>query len=415
MDSPKRYMKEKMYLCSMEKYAIILSILLTTYALQANAQSCSTAKEPLTATVVGELAPELGNTSALLYWNGGLWTCNDHGSLALHRLDTMTGETLQTVGCDTSFNDMEEVVQDSDYFYFGDFGNNHEQLRGDLRILRLRKSDLTQGFCRFDTIAFTYSGYDPGGEGAGRLPSTDYDCEAMVAVGDSLYLFTKQWTSQQTTCFALPKEPGTYTALPRFSIDIEGMVTGACHLVFPSPEGTKQVLALCGYNLFVQPFVFLVYGFNGNAVNEGLQIKLPLDNPMGTQTEAIASSDGLHYWLTNESFNHFGINQPAQLLRLDLSDYLSDYLHPDSTQSQGLSPVSIDDGGITVHPNPTDGVVTIDHASVEKVEVLDSTGRLLLQSDDSRTLDLQELDAGTYLLRITTRQGSVISRKVVRQ
>ena len=399
----------------MEKYAKILFILLTTYALQANAQSYSTVKERLRASVVGELAPELGNTSALLYWNGGLWTSNDHGSLALHRLDTLTGETLQTVGCDTSFSDMEEVAQDSDYFYFGDFGNNHEQLRNDLRILRLRKSNLTQGLCQFDTIAFTYSGYDPSGEGAGRLPSTDYDCEAMVAVGDSLYLFTKQWTSQQTTCFALPKEPGAYTALPRFSIDVEGMVTGACHFLTSTSDGTKQVLALCGYSLLLSPFVYLLYDFEGTDFNNGQQLSLPLNNPIGTQTEAIASADGLHYWLTNESFDHFGISQPAQLLSLDLSNYLFGYLHPDSTQTQGVAPVGLDDGGITVHPNPTDGVVTIDYATVEKVEVLDSTGRLLLQSDDSRTLDLRELGAGTYLLRITTRQGSVISRKVVKQ
>ena len=399
----------------MKKDALLLFILLTSYALQANAQSYSTAKEPLTATVVGELAPELGNSSALLYWEGSLWTSNDHGTLTLHRLDTLTGRTLQTVGCDTSFSDMEEVAQDSDYFYFGDFGNNHEQLRGDLRILRLRKSDLTHGFCRFDTIAFTYSGYDPNGEGADRLPSTDYDCEAMVAVGDSLYLFTKQWTSQQTTCFALPKEPGIYTALPHCSINVEGMATGACHMLFNSSEGTKQVLALCGYSLFVQPFVYLIYGFEGNAFNEGHHIRLPLDNPMGTQTEAITSVDGIHYWLTNESFNHFGLSQPAQLLSLDLSDYMTDYLRPDSTHTQGL-PFTIKDNGVTdVHPNPTDGTVTIDLPDIERVEVLDNSGRLLLQSGDSHTLDLQSLDAGTYMIRIVTQQGSVISRKVVKQ
>ena len=398
----------------MEKHATYLFILLTIFLLQTNAQPSASPKNPLSATVVGELAPELGNTSALLYWNDGLWTSNDHGNLTLHRLDTLTGETLQQVGCDTSFSDMEEVAQDSDYFFFGDFGNNHEQLRDDLRILRLRKSNLTQGFCRFDTIAFTYSGYDPGGEGAGRLPSTDYDCEAMVAVGDSLYLFTKQWTSQQTTCFALPKEPGVYTALPRFSIDVEGLVTGACHLLFSTPDGTKQVLALCGYSLFVSPFVYLLYNFAGSDFNNGQQLRLPLDNPIGTQTEAIASADGLHYWLTNEAFNHFGISLPAQLLSLNLTDYLTDYLRPDSTHTQGLHFAVEDNGATTVHPNPTDGIVTIDLPDIERVEVLDNSGRMLLQSDDNHILDLRGLDAGTYLIRIVTRQGKVTSRKVVK-
>ncbi len=392
----------------MEKHAAFIFILLVTCSLQTIAQ-------PLATTVVGELDSGLGNTSALFYWENRLWTSNDHGNLTLHCLDTLTAATLQQVGCDTSFNDMEEVAQDSVYFYFGDFGNNHERLRNDLRILRMRKSDLTRGLCRFDTIAFTYSGYDPAGAGARRLPTTDYDCEAMVAVGDSLFLFTKQWSSRHTTCFALPKEPGTYTALPRFTLDVDGLVTGACHTARITPEGTRQVLALCGYSLLLQPFVFVMYDFDGTAFDQGHHDRLALDRPIGTQTEAIVSADGLHYWLTNEAFSRFGISQPAQLLSIDLSTLLGDYLRPDSSHAAVPSLTGEMEEEPAVYPNPTDGTLTIDLPDAEKLEVLDSTGRLLLHSDASHTLDLRDLESGTYLLRITTRQGNVVSHKVVKQ
>lgn len=390
----------------MEKHTAFIFILLVTCSLQAIAQ-------PLATTVVGELDSGLGNTSALFYWEGRLWTSNDHGTLTLHCLDTLTGTTLQRVGCDTTFSDMEEVAQDSVYFYFGDFGNNHERLRNDLRILRLHKSDLTRGICQFDTIAFSYSGYDPAGAGARRLPTTDYDCEAMVAAGDSLFLFTKQWSSRRTTCFALPKEPGSYTALPRFTLNVDGLVTGACHTAHVTPEGTRQVLALCGYSLLLQPFVFLMYGFDGTAFDQGHRNRLTLNRPIGTQTEAIASADGLHYWLTNEAFSRFGISQPAQLLSIDLSPLLGDYLNPDSSNA-AMPAVTNGEEEPAVHPNPTDGTLNIDIPDVERVEVLDSSGRLLL-STASPTLDLRKLDAGTYLLRITTRQGNVVSRKVIKQ
>ena len=390
----------------MKKHAAFIFILLVTCSLQAIAQ-------PLATTVVGELDSGLGNTSALFYWENRLWTSNDHGNLTLHCLDTLTGTTLQRVGCDTTFSDMEEVAQDSVYFYFGDFGNNHERLRNDLRILRLRKSDLTRGICRFDTIAFSYSGYDPAGAGARRLPTTDYDCEAMVAAGDSLFLFTKQWSSRRTTCFALPKEPGSYTALPRFTLDVDGLVTGACHTARVTPEGTRQVLALCGYSLLLQPFVFLIYGFDGTAFDQGHRNRLTLNRPIGTQTEAIASADGLHYWLTNEAFSRFGISQPAQLLSIDLSPLLGDYLNPDSSNA-AVPAVTNGEEEPAVHPNPTDGTLNIDIPDVERVEVLDSSGRLLL-STASPMLNLRKLDAGTYLLRITTRQGNVVSRKVIKQ
>ena len=95
----------------MEKHTAFIFILLITCSLQAIAQHLAT-------TVVGELDSGLGNTSALFYWEGRLWTSNDHGTLTLHCLDTLTGTTLQRVGCDTTFSDMEEVAQDSVYFYF---------------------------------------------------------------------------------------------------------------------------------------------------------------------------------------------------------------------------------------------------------------------------------------------------------
>ena len=377
----------------MEKHTAFIFILLVTCSLQAIAQ-------PLATTVVGELDSGLGNTSALFYWEGRLWTSNDHGTLTLHCLDTLTGTTLQRVGCDTTFSDMEEVAQDS-------------RLRNDLRILRLHKSDLTRGICQFDTIAFSYSGYDPAGAGARRLPTTDYDCEAMVAAGDSLFLFTKQWSSRRTTCFALPKEPGSYTALPRFTLNVDGLVTGACHTAHVTPEGTRQVLALCGYSLLLQPFVFLMYGFDGTAFDQGHRNRLTLNRPIGTQTEAIASADGLHYWLTNEAFSRFGISQPAQLLSIDLSPLLGDYLNPDSSNA-AMPAVTNGEEEPAVHPNPTDGTLNIDIPDIERVEVLDSSGRLLL-STASPMLNLRKLDAGTYLLRITTRQGNVVSRKVIKQ
>ena len=397
----------------MKKWAGFIFIILITGYLQSFSQTDGQGRKSLPVRSEDFLDSRLSGTSTLFFWNGDLWTSNDHGDMGIFSLDTLNGTIKDSVkGC-LHFNDMEEMTQDDEYFYFGDFGNNHERLRNDLRILRLHKSDLTRGICRFDTIAFSYSGYDPAGAGARRLPTTDYDCEAMVAAGDSLFLFTKQWSSRRTTCFALPKEPGSYTALPRFTLDVDGLVTGACHTARVTPEGTRQVLALCGYSLLLQPFVFLMYGFDGTAFDQGHRNRLTLNRPIGTQTEAIASADGLHYWLTNEAFSRFGISQPAQLLSIDLSPLLGGYLSPDSSNA-AVPAVTNREEEPAVHPNPTDGTLNINIPDVERVEVLDSSGRLLL-STASPTLDLRKLDAGTYLLRITTRQGNVVSRKVIKQ
>ena len=106
-------------------------------------------------------------------------------------------------------------------------------------------------------------------------------------------------------------------------------------------------------------------------------------------------------------------SQPAQLLSIDLSPLLGDYLNPDSSNA-AVPAVTNGEEEPAVHPNPTDGTLNIDIPDVERVEVLDSSGRLLL-STASPMLNLRKLDAGTYLLRITTRQGNVVSRKVIKQ
>ena len=265
----------------MKRVAYISCMLLALCPLSAFSQSRGGVKSNPTAIVIDTLPAVLDNTSSLFYWGDVVWTANDHGGLVFYMLDTLTSAVVRQLPAEDTlppFSDMEEVAQDDNYFYLGDFGNNHEMLRDDLRVLRLAKADLLAdphtGLLpctplRFDTIFFTYEGYDPTMEGSDALPTTDYDCEAMVATADSLYLFTKQWSSQQTTCYALPNQPGRYTAQPRGSADVTGLVTGACY----RPD--QRLLVLVCYSLLCQPFVYLLYDFQGTDFFGGQQLRLP--------------------------------------------------------------------------------------------------------------------------------------------
>ena len=58
--------------------------------------------------------------------------------------------------------------------------------------------------------------------------------------------------------YKLPKIPGRYQAVLQDSYDIGGMVTGA---VFKKDEG---IIALSGYDIYLEPFVLLLYDFDGN-------------------------------------------------------------------------------------------------------------------------------------------------------
>lgn len=395
------------YICDMKWNGLLLFIGLTVSAVVANAQQLDDGFQSVQAQVVGTLDPLLDNTSSLFYWEGDLWTCNDHGEVVFHALDTTTGAILRSVATGVMPSDMEEVAQDDAYFYLGDFGNNHELLRTDLRVLRFLKSDLLAGRIRPDTIAFVYEGYDPSVVKGKGVPTTDFDCEAMVAGTDSLYLFSKQWGSYQTVCYTLPKQPGTYTAYGRDTLDVQGMVTGAC--LMPG----ARMLALCGYNIICQPFVWLMYGYENNRFFGGGQLRIDLDNGIGLQVESIATADGRHFFLTNEHFSRMGFDRPAQLLSLDLTDIITQLAVSD-TGGVGL-PVLEEPEQWGLQPNPTTGVVEIDREGVELVEVMDAAGRLMMSSQRGRQVDISGLPGGAYVVCVTFADGSRRCGKVVKQ
>lgn len=395
------------YICDMKWNGLVLLIGLTVSAVMVNAQQLDDGFQSVQAQVVGILDPLLDNTSSLFYWEGDLWTCNDHGEVVFHALDTTTGAILRSVATGVMPNDMEEVAQDDAYFYLGDFGNNHELLRTDLRVLRFLKSDLLSGRIRPDTIAFVYEGYDPSVVKGKGLPTTDFDCEAMVAGTDSLYLFSKQWGSYQTVCYSLPKQPGTYTAFGRDTLDVQGMVTGACLM------SGARMLALCGYNIICQPFVWLLYGYEDNRFFGGVLLRIDLDNGIGLQVESIATADGRRFFLTNEHFSRMGFDRPAQLLSLDLTDIITQ-LSVSDTGVVGL-PVLEEPEQWGLQPNPTTGVVEIDREGVELVEVMDAAGRLMMSSQRGRQVDISGLPGGAYVVCVTFADGSRRFGKVVKQ
>ena len=69
---------------------------------------------------------------------------------------------------------------------------------------------------------------------------------------------------------------------------------------------------------------------------------------------------------------------------------------------------------ITVYPNPTSGKITVEAQGVVTVEVYDNTGRRVARFADTRHIDISQLPAGNYTLRVTLPQGSTVRRVVKR-
>ena len=237
-----------------------------------------------------ELPAVLPETSGLLLWNHQLWSHND----SLFAFDTLTGKIAHTYSLKTAVNhDWEEISQDKDYIYVGDFGNNANGCRTDLNILRITKKSLLANDPKVDSIQFSYSNQ------SNFVPQlankTDFDCEAFIVTSDSIYLFSKQWGGGKTALYSLPKTPGKYLAQYRSTLDVKGLVTGAVYLE------SKGLVALCGYSKILQPFVYLLYDFKGSDFFTGNKRKCSVALPFH-QVEGISSQDGVKFYISNESF-----------------------------------------------------------------------------------------------------------------
>jgi len=261
----------------------------------------------------------LPETSGLIHWNNGIWTHNDSDDSNIYSLDTISGAVLQSFALTGIVNtDWEEISEDMDYIYIGDFGNNFSGNRSDLKILKVSKASVLAGKPEVEFINFSYP--DRVTFDRAEPNNTDFDCEAMVVSKDSIYLFTKQWVSSGTALYSLPKTGGTHVAKLKSVYNVRGLITGAVYL---EPE---RLIALCGYNKILEPFIFLLYDFQGTDFFGGNKRKISVELPYH-QVEAITTADGLKYFITNENFTQPDfVTVPQALNILDLQQYLGPYL-----------------------------------------------------------------------------------------
>lgn len=373
-----------------------------------NDGGCLYAPTTITATDIGQLDTALNNTSSLFYWQHNYWTFNDRYDNCLYCLDSTNATILETLCIDEIDNhDIEEIAQDSLYLYFGDVGNN-VGTRHDLHILRVKKESLLNQIIEMDTIWFSYEDQS---DFSYQLESTDFDCEAFIVGRDSIYLFTKQWASGQTSFYGLPKTPGTYIAHRHESYDVQGLITGASYL----PD--YQLLVLCGYNFnggsymsALRPFIFLLYDFQGEDFFSGNKRRLDFPTYTKSQIEAIATSNAMDYFISNEHFSTsiggMVINLTPKLHQLDLRDYLLPYLSRFSTSGNQntIQNSHRQADAIHIYPNPATDRLFIHYSqtlSGAEYEIFNLNGQLMMEGilkDNIIYLNNRNLAAGKYIL-----------------
>ena len=244
-------------------------------------------------TIQSRVDKSINETSGLAKIGETYWTHNDSGGEpALYQFDPFSGSIIKKVSVLGAKNyDWEELASDSTYLYIGDFGNNRGN-RKNLVIYKVRIIDiLSQEKVETEEIHFSYPDQTSFYNGYNH----NHDAESMIAYGDSLYLFSKNWQNMRSKLYALPKNPGTYDAHLISEFDSRGTLTAA------AISEDAQSLFLLGYNpgRGFAPFLWIITDWKNNDFYSGTMERVNFDANL--QTEAVIMVDDSTLYITSES------------------------------------------------------------------------------------------------------------------
>lgn len=260
----------------------------------------------ITISEVTDLDALVKETSGLIYFDDHLITHNDSGDKPnLYEVNPTNGQVIRTVFIANANNkDMEDIAQDETYIYLCDIGNN-TNTRKDQTIYKIKKTDyLAKDMVEAELITFNYAEQT---DFTYSNMTTNFDAEAVIAMGDNLYLFTKNWGDLKTSVYSIPKNAGNYEISSVATADVKGLITGADY------DKNRGRIVLTGYYNF-KAFVIVLSDFNKNPLDGKMQ-KIDLNIAGSKQVEGVSYNPNESYFLSAEE----SMGLPSVLYKMSLN------------------------------------------------------------------------------------------------
>ncbi|WP_304036820.1 hypothetical protein [Mesonia mobilis] len=225
------------------------------------------------------LDSKVNESSGLLLLDDQLITHNDSDEAnELYEIDANNGNVLRTVVVtNVENNDWEDLAEDEEFLYIGDFGNNLGS-RKDLKVYKIAKEvykNSENDSIQAEIINFSYANQEE------YLPArfnSNFDAEALISYQDKLYIFTKNWENKKTDVYELSKTPGTYKLEKIDTIETEGLITGATY------DELNDRILLCG-NSMPTPFIIELKEFSRGKFSNGEMKKYNLQPQLGASIQ----------------------------------------------------------------------------------------------------------------------------------
>ncbi|MGB2502446.1 MAG: hypothetical protein ACPH94_03135 [Flavobacteriaceae bacterium] len=231
-----------------------------------------------------ELPNIIEETSGLAEFGNNFLTHNDSGGTAsLYEFNDQGILVSEHPIIGAVNRDWEDLAQDENYFYIADIGNNSGK-RKDLTVYKT-----TKDFELKDSIKIKYQKQ----KSFKKNKKTKYNAETLIAVGDSLVLFSKNMKSMNTHLYVFPKDGGSYSLSSRKKFKINTLITGGDY------HAESQRLVLTGYRPDGINYLLKAEKFK---LEEPVSIEfeyysLPFDR---AQVEAVKIKKNKEVWISSE-------------------------------------------------------------------------------------------------------------------
>jgi hypothetical protein len=331
---------------------------------------------------------QITESSGLAWTDGKLWTHNDSGNPSyIFSIDTANGNILQTVVIDNFPNvDWEDITADNNYIYVGDHGNNNGT-RTDLKILKIAKADITSGslvHVNAQAISFSYTDQTSFASSS----SHNFDCEALISIRDSLYIFTKDRGDLKTRVYKMPKTPGTYALTPYTSFNVNGLITGADYNV-----ATNEIVLIGYFSGHSNSFLWFLNNFNNDMFFSGNKRRIEIGNGTEWQTEGVCYVSGDRFFISCETAGSIFASLFAcnKLLNTTLA------IKDKKTLSNNI------------YSNPATNSIYVHHLeSTATYEIVNMMGQTLLKGNldaGENSISCSGLPCGVYAINVRSQSG----------
>lgn len=380
---------------------VVAALVMVSISTELNAQSISL---PVKATLPSVLDESSGLEATD---KNNIWSHNDSsGDPKLYNFDS-TGTLLRTLTIlNTSNIDWEDVATDTaGNFYIGDIGNNDNE-RQNLKIYIIPPPASIMGnSITPQVINYTYSDQY-------SFPPDDslknFDAEALIALNDSLYIFSKDRSdpySGYTKLYRLQNTAGTYVAqlVDSFYTGSGSFYTNSITAADISPNQSQ--LILLGYSK-----CWIFTDFTGSDFFSGT-CKV-LDFSVLTQKEGVCFISPDEIYISDEQSNGTG----KKLYYLNLLPYFS---------TVGITEVNASE--ITVFPNPFTESVSVKLSMQEQgnydLNVYNTLGQMIftkaiIYTNSNTTVYLDKTvfkdEQGVYFVEIAQNKRSLFLKRLVR-